>query len=810
MEKNTLVNISPNNKSNNVFIISYEDDAVNWRRQIEDILSSYDILTQRLEDACTALIIMGLRFTKQLASIQAKGKHNNDIVLAQIRLAVDKKKLVIPVLVEGIDGSILGRLPADIRRLSFNQALIVHSESYLPGAVARVVEATRSIDLSKGEVKVSDSQSGISVFISYRRSDSIYWARELARSLTLELGSAAVFLDIGRGRPGKDFREEIKKAINQCSAVAVLIGISFFEPDTRGTRRIDQPNDYVRNEIRLALLLRKPIYIVLASNAKMPTRKQLPDDIAELVDMKSVLTFSSIDDAENIAQDIIENTRSLSISRDKLFQSPFFDRGVVRIRTLGVEKIMKSTVEALSQHGWKVVAQPKYPDRYYMLVNGHFPSYRLCLSLNTAEAILEEKLKSSSRLGFSRWIERSFFPVSPYNPNEIDLLRLPDGLLEAALDPKQFLDRTGRRDNVGKLRKVLKSYVFDGNVRHLNKPNFNVAEQHLRFKRKVMEQGGIKPLVRERRLPMIRIVESPVYAIDFCSKRNCIVAVIEKGVVLINEYGLRLGEFIGHDEYKLIEVSQHGNIALGSEKGKISIWDSKGSVIVQSATPYSWKQRLIDSPTFHMLSWSKDNNLLACAGKDAVWLFSITNGKFSKWDYPEQIVRQLFRFGTQFTSDGEKLVVYAGFKHIWVVDLRTKKFGDYITIKNEYQINHIDASPKLETLACAGDYGRIILLDYKSLKEKQVICGHEPMDKRGMKTQVDFVSFSPDGKRLVSHGSDNQMMVWDVSTWMPLRSVKVSVGFRSISSLKGRIVWSPDSRQIITRDPSGSIDIWHI
>ncbi|MEI5136179.1 hypothetical protein RB199_33165 [Streptomyces libani] len=52
--------------------------------------------------------------------------------------------------------------------------------------------------------------------------------------------------------------------------------------DTDGRRRIDVPGDYVHDEIHRALMWRKTVIPVLIDSAVLPTKEQLPADIAEL------------------------------------------------------------------------------------------------------------------------------------------------------------------------------------------------------------------------------------------------------------------------------------------------------------------------------------------------------------------------------------------------------------------------------------------------------------------------------------------------------------------------------------------------
>ena len=90
------------------------------------------------------------------------------------------------------------------------------------------------------------------VFISYRRSDTAGEATALARSLRDALGDQAVFMDVEDAELGRDFREILDERLNSVEVVLVLIGKGWLALD-RGKSRLEQPNDYVRRELKAAL-----------------------------------------------------------------------------------------------------------------------------------------------------------------------------------------------------------------------------------------------------------------------------------------------------------------------------------------------------------------------------------------------------------------------------------------------------------------------------------------------------------------------------------------------------------------------------
>jgi hypothetical protein len=122
------------------------------------------------------------------------------------------------------------------------------------------------------------------VFISYRRQDSRYQARPMYEAFVEALPPDHVFMDTDSITPGVKFADVLEKWIAQCDVLIALIGpgwINAVDPAT-GQRRLDNPNDFVRLEIRGALKREIPVVPVLLDATPMPKEDQLPDDIKGL------------------------------------------------------------------------------------------------------------------------------------------------------------------------------------------------------------------------------------------------------------------------------------------------------------------------------------------------------------------------------------------------------------------------------------------------------------------------------------------------------------------------------------------------
>jgi len=155
------------------------------------------------------------------------------------------------------------------------------------------------------------------IFVSYRRADSEGYAGRLSDSLLPAFGSEEVFIDVDAINPGVDFVKRIRDAVTQSNVVLVLIGTHWLSvTDRSGHRRLDNPDDHVRVEVREALE-RETIRVIplLVGGAELPTADELPEDLAPLA-RRNGLRLSHADwrtDCDRLLQEL----RSLLEARDR-------------------------------------------------------------------------------------------------------------------------------------------------------------------------------------------------------------------------------------------------------------------------------------------------------------------------------------------------------------------------------------------------------------------------------------------------------------------------------------------------------------
>jgi hypothetical protein len=124
----------------------------------------------------------------------------------------------------------------------------------------------------------------VNVFVCYRRSDAEFQTGWICEHLT-RAGQFEVFQDVDSMLPGVDFRRVLTEQVAGCDVLLAVIGdtcLSMSGPD--GSRRLDDPADFVRIEIEAALARKPEIMIipVLVGSAPVPKATELPESMREL------------------------------------------------------------------------------------------------------------------------------------------------------------------------------------------------------------------------------------------------------------------------------------------------------------------------------------------------------------------------------------------------------------------------------------------------------------------------------------------------------------------------------------------------
>lgn len=129
-----------------------------------------------------------------------------------------------------------------------------------------------------------------SLFINYRRDDSSGESKLIRDALIDEFGGRSVFMDVESIDAGDDWKKRLKKKLRGANTVIVVIGPNWLQAGLSewAIRRIDEPKDWVRQELVEALKRKKKIIPVLVRGGKLPPKEVLPPGIRELLRKQSL------------------------------------------------------------------------------------------------------------------------------------------------------------------------------------------------------------------------------------------------------------------------------------------------------------------------------------------------------------------------------------------------------------------------------------------------------------------------------------------------------------------------------------------
>lgn len=118
------------------------------------------------------------------------------------------------------------------------------------------------------------------IFVNYRSADERFGAAALYELLVALFGEQYVFRDCVSMDPGTHYPSAISDALEQADVLLAVVGPDWFVTDAAGNRLIDRPRDWVRTEIARAFVRGIPVVPVIVGEAAVPTKSQLPADIA--------------------------------------------------------------------------------------------------------------------------------------------------------------------------------------------------------------------------------------------------------------------------------------------------------------------------------------------------------------------------------------------------------------------------------------------------------------------------------------------------------------------------------------------------
>ena len=150
------------------------------------------------------------------------------------------------------------------------------------------------------EIKTTAPSLQEGIFISYRRDGSSTFSSILYYELCKYFSAETIFKDAITLKPGTDFKKEIEQALDRSSIMLVLLDKNWTQlKNENGEKRLFEKEDFVRQEIKIALEKNMEIIPVLFENGRMPQENELPADI-EMFCNKQAFTIH----VDSVMQDI--------------------------------------------------------------------------------------------------------------------------------------------------------------------------------------------------------------------------------------------------------------------------------------------------------------------------------------------------------------------------------------------------------------------------------------------------------------------------------------------------------------------------
>lgn len=151
----------------------------------------------------------------------------------------------------------------------------------LLGYVDQMLVTPTSLSRVTGEVLTRPDpmeKLNVGIFISYRRMDTVEYARSIHAELQKHFLGERLFRDLTAIDPGENFVTAINQSLSQVENIIILIGADWVScTDDKGSLRLHKPEDMVRLEVETALKSNKRVIPVLVEGAAMPSSTELPE-----------------------------------------------------------------------------------------------------------------------------------------------------------------------------------------------------------------------------------------------------------------------------------------------------------------------------------------------------------------------------------------------------------------------------------------------------------------------------------------------------------------------------------------------------
>lgn len=253
--------------------------------------------------------------------------------------------------------------------------------------------------------------------------------------------------------------------------------------------------------------------------------------------------------------------------------------------------------------------------------------------------------------------------------------------------------------------------------------------------------------------------------------------------------GLKIREIIGHEDLITCLVISPNNriLASGSLDNTIILWDLANGKKINIITDHTGG--------INSLDFSKDGKYLVSGADDgSVVLWNPSNGRKIK-----EIIKRGpgdVSYNAHFTSDGNRIVINSCYGSLFYWDIKKGVFEKY-PIDARDLISFYDFSPDNKTLLYFTFDDRIIILDLTNKKGAYSI--------KGTNGEITASALSPDGHRIASATSSDQITVWNNENGEP---IFIPRPLNSYEFRMNSVVFCKDGKYLAAGGTNGLITIW--
>lgn len=205
-------------------------------------------------------------------------------------------------------------------------------------------------------------------------------------------------------------------------------------------------------------------------------------------------------------------------------------------------------------------------------------------------------------------------------------------------------------------------------------------------------------------------------------------------------------------------------LAVGSENGRVSLWDAKSYKLLIDLHPEKSDSAMAHKGPVWAVDFTQDRKRLVSASDD---------GTIKVWELPSGKQLKSLPIGTPIRAaavspDGNSVVVGDRFGSVRVFDL--SKDAMLLEYQQDSTVNGVAFSPDGKTVASVSTDGNVVLWDILPPEaggpdgEKKPPQGRKRFTLSGHGGPVYGLAFSTDGTRLATASWDQNVIVWDLDT----------------------------------------------